>query len=71
MFKKGVTIMWRKVSVMSIVVLFAVAFIQIGTVSAEKILLGFSHVAMNCRITWRWIKPPRILLPLEALRLSS
>ncbi len=40
--------MWKKISVISVLALFAVTFLQAGNVAAEKILLGFSHVAMNC-----------------------
>jgi len=40
--------MWKRISVISVLVLFAVTFLQAGNAFAEKILLGFSHVAMNC-----------------------
>jgi ribose transport system substrate-binding protein len=40
--------MVKRICIISVLVLLVLTFLQIGTVSAEKILLGFSHVAMNC-----------------------
>ncbi|PIE34789.1 hypothetical protein CSA56_06825 [candidate division KSB3 bacterium] len=41
--------MLKKISIISVVVVCAVTFFKIGgAIAEEKVLLGFSHVAMNC-----------------------